>query len=133
MTDFSRKFDATRQYIEGDGVPTYTTLSGTTEEFSADVDLTTHESVHVEVEVTFETTPADDVDVNVYPSDDSTYDGEEISVMSFRVLKKDNDARYLSFDVSGYAHFRLGFVQTVGTDTANKVRAWHKRAKWTDA
>ena len=55
-------------WIEGDAVPTYTTLSGTTEAFSDDIDLETsgYEGAWVIVEVDFEATPVGNVVVKVY-------------------------------------------------------------------
>lgn len=131
MADYSRKFEASRTYVEGDATPTYTVLSGTTEEFSADINLESHQGVHVEVEVKFDSAPINDVWVRVYPSDDGTYDGEEEPCYEYRVERKTSDSRFLSFCVEGYAHFRLGFQQIAGD--SHEVRAWHRRWKATDA
>ncbi len=113
-------------WIEGDGTPTWTTLSGTTEEFSSDVDMDTngYEAAHVQIYTDFQTSPNGDIEVAFYGSlDGSTYD-----TIPFHKITIDNaaDLNDLSFMISGYNHFRLGFVNTNGSDTGNKVRAAHK-------
>ena len=55
----------------GDG---YTTLSGTTESLSSDVDLETngYEGAHVIVEINYDASPTDEVTINFYGSLDGT-------------------------------------------------------------
>ena len=101
----------------------YTTLSGTTEEYSADVDLETngYEGAHVTVEIDYDATPTDEVKIKLYGSlDGSNYDDTPIWEMQG---DKSVDPQQLSFIVKDLAHFRLGFQQTGSTDSHN-VRAY---------
>ena len=123
MATISRSWGADT-YIEG-SAGSWTTLSGTTEEYSSDVDLETggYEGAHIVVEVDFDASPTDDVIVNVYGSlDGSNYD--KVPVSSFR-LDKGTDPTQVSFLVTGLAHFRLGFKQT-GATNSHDVRAHYQ-------
>jgi hypothetical protein len=113
---------ASQSQIEGTG-DGYTTLSGTTEEYSADVDLETngYEGAHVTVEIDYDATPADEVKIKLYGSlDGSNYDDTPIWEMQ---ADKGVDPQQLSFIIKDLAHFRLGFQQTGSTDSHN-VRAY---------
>ena len=113
---------ASQSQIEGSG-DGYTTLSGTTEEYSADVDLETngYEGAHVIVEIDYDGTPTDEVKIKLYGSLDGTnYDDTPVWEMQGN---HDVDPQQLSFIVKDFAHFRLGFQQTGSTDTHN-VRAY---------
>ena len=113
---------ASQSQIEGTG-DGYTTLSGTTEEYSADVDLETngYEGAHVTVEIDYDATPTDEVKIKLYGSlDGSNYDDTPIWEMQ---ADKSVDPQQLSFIVKDLAHFRLGFQQTGSTDSHN-VRAY---------
>jgi len=104
------------------------TLSGTTESFSSDVDLATngYEGAHVIVEIDYDTTPADEVDISVYGSLDGTnYDDTPLWSMQG---DKSVDPQQLSFIIKDVAHFRVGVKQTGGTDSHNVrayVRTWN--------
>ncbi len=113
---------ASQSQIEGTG-DGYTTLSGTTEEYSADIDLETngYEGAHVTVEIDYDATPTDEVKIKLYGSlDGSNYDDTPIWEMQ---ADKGVDPQQLSFIIKDLAHFRLGFQQTGSTDSHN-VRAY---------
>ncbi len=113
---------ASQSQIEGTG-DGYTTLSGTTEEYSSDVDMETngYEGAHVTVEIDYDATPTDEVKIKLYGSlDGSNYDDTPIWEMQ---SDKGVDPQQLSFIIKDLAHFRLGFQQTGSTDSHN-VRAY---------
>lgn len=113
---------ASQSQIEGVS-DAYTTLSGTTEEYSSDVDLETdgYEGAHVTVEIDYDATPTDEVKIKLYGSlDGSNYDDTPIWEMQ---ADKSVDPQQLSFIVKDFAHFRLGFQQTGSTDS-HDVRAY---------
>jgi len=113
---------ASQSQIEGVS-DAYTTLSGTTEEYSSDVDLETngYEGAHVTVEIDYDATPTDEVKIKLYGSlDGSNYDDTPIWEMQG---DKSVDPQQLSFIVKDLAHFRLGFQQTGSTDS-HDVRAY---------
>lgn len=123
MATISKSWSAETQIIgTGDG---WVTLSGTTESLSSDVDLETngYEGAHVIVEVNFDSTPTDDVDVKIYGSLDGTnYDD---TALNSQRIDKDTDPNQVSFVVKDLAHFRLGVVQTGNTDT-HDIRAYYQ-------
>lgn len=113
---------AAQTQIEGTG-DGYTTLSGTTEEYTADVDLETngYEGAHVIVEIDYDASPTDEVKIKLYGSLDGTnYDDTPIWEMQG---DKSVDPQQLSFIIKDLAHFRLGFQQTGSTDS-HDVRAY---------
>lgn len=113
---------ASQSQIEGTG-DGYTTLSGTTEEYSSDVDMDTngYEGAHVTVEIDYDATPTDEVKIKLYGSlDGSNYDDTPIWEMQG---DKSVDPQQLSFIIKDLAHFRLGFQQTGSTNSHN-VRAY---------
>ena len=117
--------------IEGTG-DSYTTLSGTTEDFSADVDLETngYEGAHVIVEIDYNATPTDEVKIKLYGSLDGTnYDDTPIWEMQG---DKSQDPQQLSFIVKDLAHFKLGFQQSGSTDS-HDVRAYVQCWNYTSA
>jgi hypothetical protein len=113
---------ASQSQFEGTG-DGYTTLSGTTEEYSSDVDMETngYEGAHVTVEIDYDATPTDEVKIKLYGSlDGSNYDDTPIWEMQ---ADKGVDPQQLSFIIKDLAHFRLGFQQTGSTNSHN-VRAY---------
>lgn len=113
---------AAQTQIEGTG-DGYTILSGTTEEYSADVDLETngYEGAHVIVEINYDASPADEVNIKLYGSLDGTnYDDTPIWEIQG---DKSIDPQQLSFIIKDLAHFRLGFQQT-GSTNSHDVRAY---------
>ena len=123
MSTISKNWAAQAQ-IEGSG-DGYTTLSGTTEEFSADIDLETngYEGAHIIVEIDYDSDPTDEVKIALYGSLDGTnYDDTPIWSMQG---DKSVDPQQLSFIIKDLAHFRLGFQQTGATDSHN-VRAYQQ-------
>ena len=123
MSTISKNWAAQAQ-IEGSG-DGYTTLSGTTEEFSADIDLETngYEGAHIIVEIDYDSDPTDEVKIKLYGSlDGINYDDTPIWEMQG---DKSVDPQQLSFIIKDLAHFRLGFQQTGATDSHN-VRAYQQ-------
>jgi hypothetical protein len=113
---------AAQSQIEGTG-DGYTTLSGTTEEYSTDVDLETngYEGAHVIVEINYDASPTDEVKIKLYGSLDGTnYDDSPIWEIQ---ADKSIDPQQLSFIIKDLAHFRLGFQQT-GSTNSHDVRAY---------
>lgn len=121
MATIKRSFASQSQIIgSGDG---YTTLSGTTESFSSDVDLETngYSGSHIIVEMDYDATPTDEVEISVYGSLDGTnYDDTPIFAQQG---DHDTDPQQLSFVVMDLLHFRIGSKQTGSTDSHN-VRAY---------
>ena len=113
---------AAQSQIEGTG-DGYTTLSGTTEEYSTDVDFETngYEGAHVIVEINYDASPTDEVKIKLYGSLDGTnYDDTPIWEIQG---DKSVDPQQLSFIIKDLAHFRLGFQQT-GSTNSHDVRAY---------
>jgi hypothetical protein len=131
MPIISKRWEA-QVWIEGSGTPAWTTLSGTTEEYSAAVDLETngYEGAHVTVEVDFDASPTDHVKVKVYGSLDGT-NWDDTPMYEF-TIDKGTDPNQVSFPVRDVAHFRLGFQQTGSTDSHN-VRAAYQPWRWQSA
>ncbi|MEK7996527.1 MAG: hypothetical protein AAB403_22225 [Planctomycetota bacterium] len=104
----------------GDG---YTTLSGTTESYSSDVDMETngYEGAHVTIEINYDASPTDEVKIKLYGSlDGSNYDDTPAWEMQ---ADKSVDPQQLSFIVKDLAHFRIG-VQQTGSTNSHDVRAY---------
>ena len=130
MATISKSWAAAAQ-IEGSG-DGYTTLSGTTEAYSDNVDLETdgYEGAHVIVEVDADATPTDDVKVKIYGSlDGSNYDDTPMAQVTIDTAI---DPNQISLIVRDVAHFRLGFQQTGSTDS-HDVRAYVQRWRWASA
>lgn len=130
MATISKSWSA-QTWIEG-GAASWTTLSGTTEEFSGAVDLETlgYEGAHVMVEVDFDASPTDDVDVRVYGSLDGT-NWDDTPMLTFRI-DKGTDPNQVSFIVRDLAQFRISFKQTGSTDS-HDVRASYQAWRWSSA
>jgi len=116
---------ATQIIGTGDG---YVTLSSTTESFSSNVDMVTngYEGAHVIVEMDYDATPTDEVEISIYGSLDGTnYDDTPLWSMQG---DKSVDPQQLSCIVRDVAHFRIGVKQTGSTDSHNVrayVRTWN--------
>ncbi len=110
----------------------WVTLSGTTEAFSSGVDLETngYEGAHVIVEVDFDESPTDDVEVALYASLDGT-NWDDTALTKLRVSRA-TDPNQISLVVRDVAHFRLGAKQTGSTDSHN-VRAYCEAWNWSSA
>jgi hypothetical protein len=121
MATISKNWVSQSQIIgTGDG---WVTLSGITENFSCDVDLETsgYEGAHVTVEIDYDASPTDEVEISLYGSlDGSNYDDTPIWTMQG---DHDTDPQQLSFIVKDLAHFRIGVKQNGSTDSHN-VRAY---------
>jgi len=126
MATNKKNWTSTSQVIgTGDG---YIALSGTTESFSSDVDLETngYEGAHVIVEIDYDATPTDEVEISFYGSLDG-FNYDDTPLWNVRG-DKSVDPQQLSFIIKDVAHFRVGVKQTGGTDSHNVrayVRSWN--------
>ena len=122
MGTFNHNWASPVQIIStGDG---WITLSAATEQYSSAVDFETSGELgaHVIVEVDFDSTPTDHVDVKLY----SSLDGTNWDDSSFRTrrIDKATDPHQVVVPIEGrYAFVRLGVVQSGTTDSHN-VRAY---------
>lgn len=127
MATLAKSWSAVTQ-IEGTG-DGYTTLSGTTEEYSASVDLVTsgYDGSHVMVNIDYDDSQEDDeVKVKVYGSLDGTNwdDTPLYQIQGDRTI----GLQQISFIVRDLAYFRLGFQQTGASDSHDVqayVRNWN--------
>ena len=121
MATISKNWASAVQIIgSGDG---FLTLSGTTESFSSDVDLESngYEGAHLIVEINYDASPSDEVEINLYGSlDGSNYDDTPLWTIQG---DSGTDPQQLSFIVKDLAHFRIGVKQTGSTDS-HDVRAY---------
>ena len=118
-------------WIEGDGTPTWTTLSGTTEEYSSTVDLATngYDLIALWPEVDFDLNPTDDVEFKVYSSMDGGTTWTNIPGYSFTIKNTLDPSRIAVEILNPAPHIRVGFVQTGSTNT-HDVRCSYKAARW---
>jgi type II secretory pathway pseudopilin PulG len=94
-----------------------------TEQFSGAVDLLPGELAVVQVKADFPTTPADNLVVRVYTTQDAateTWDNQTAAAMT---LTNTKDPAVRSFPVSGCKRFKIGVVRDGTTDTIT-VDAW---------
>lgn len=127
MATISRNFGSQTQVI-GTGND-FITLSGTTESFSSDINLETngYEGAQVIIEMDYDATPTDEVNINIYGSLDGTnYDDTPIFSQQG---DHDTDPQQLSFIIKDLLHFRIGVVQSGTTDSHN-VRAYIQTWNW---
>lgn len=107
----------------------YITLSGVTEQYSSDIDLETggYDGAHVIVEVNFDSTPTDYVDVALYGSlDGINYDDTSLWGQRIDKLTSPNQ---ISFVVRDLAHARVGVKQT-GNVNSHDVRIYVQKWKY---
>jgi len=121
MATIKRNYSAQTQIIgTSDG---YITLSGITELFSSDVDLETDGYVgsHVIVEIDYDATPTDEVEIAIYGSLDGT-NFDDTPIFS---QQGDHDVpiQQLSFIIQDLLHFQVGVKQT-GSTNSHDVRAY---------
>lgn len=120
-------------YIEATS-STFTTLSGTTEEFSSTVDLGTngYDLIYLWPEIDFDVTPTDDVTINVYSSHDGGTNWDDIPIYSITV-DSGTDPSLLAIKIQNPPPtIRVGFVQT-GTTDSHDVRCSYKASRWDNA
>ncbi len=121
MVTISKNWSSAVQIIgSGDG---YVTLSGTTETFSSDVDLESngYEGAHLVVEINYDASPTDEVEISLYGSlDGSNYDDTPLWTIQG---DSGTNPQQLSFIVKDLAHLRIGVKQTGSTDS-HDVRAY---------
>lgn len=129
MATISKSWAAEAQ-VEGaaDG---YTTLSGTTEEYSTSVDLETdgHEGATLELGIDFDATPTDNVEIRIYASKDGSYVAADLPFIGPIEIDNGVDTLSLHLIVRDLPHFRIGFKQTGAIDS-HDVRAYHRRWRW---
>ena len=127
MAIISKNWAAQQQIIGSSD--NWVTLSGTTETFSDNVDLVTagYEGVHMIVEVDYDASPTDQVEVRLYGS----LDGSNHDNTPFWSVQLDNslDNQQIGFLVQDMAHFRISVKQTGSTDSHN-VRSYIKAWNW---
>ena len=100
---------------------------GGTELFSDAVTLKSDETAHVQVKGDFPVTPADNLEIRVYTTQDATSEVWDTTSFSDVVtLVNTTDPGYISVTVTGCYKFRLGFVRTGTTDTIT-VNAYEMR------
>ena len=107
----------------------YIILSGVTEQYSSDIDLETdgYDGAHVVIEVNFDSTPTDYVDVALYASLDGTnYD--DTSMWGQRIDKL-TSPNQISFIIRDLAHARVGVKQT-GNVNSHDVRMYVQKWKY---
>ncbi|MCP3940281.1 MAG: hypothetical protein GY710_02205 [Desulfobacteraceae bacterium] len=124
----AKKVWAGESQIIGTG-DAYSTFSGTTEILSSDIDLETngYEGAQVTVEVNFDATPTDDVDVGYYPGRDAT-DYDDTKQGTFR-LAKETDPNQKTFIITDFKHAKIGAEQTGATDS-HDIRAYLDMWRW---
>lgn len=129
LNEYTRKDWGDAVQIEGtdDG---YTTLSGTTEAYSDNVNMADqgYEACQVTVEIDYDTAPTDEVSIKLYGS----LDGVIYDNMPMWTVQGDKsvDPTRMSFVIEDLAHFRLGFVQAGSTDSHN-IRAYYRPWRYT--
>jgi len=111
------------------GATAWIELTGTDEEFSSVINLVDggYEAAHVKVDVDFDdATPVANVEIAFY----SSLDGSGFDTIPFSKVTLDNgiDPSDLSWDISGYAYFKIGYKQTAA-DTDNGVRTSYRNWK----
>lgn len=122
-TTHKRTYTA-QAWIEG-GASSWTTLTGTTEEFTDAIDNTTngYDSLYLWPEVDFDVGPTDDVECNLYSSPDGT-NWDDTPFASQRI-DKDTDPNQLVMIVRDPPPYvRAGMVQTGATDSHNVRLSW---------
>jgi len=108
-----------------------TTLSNTTEEFSSDVDLETdgYEGSHVIVDVTWDASGTENVQVGFYGSLDGTnYDDEPFFAQELGV-SAGNTVQY-SFIIKDVLHFRVGFKHVDSESNEATITAKEQSWRW---
>lgn len=128
MTTISRNFSSETT------IENATTLSDTTEELSDDVDLETsgYEGAHVIVDVTWDGSGTEDLDVNFYGSLDGTnYDDEPFFSQKLAV-SAGNTVQY-SFVIADLLHFRVGFQHDASESHEATITAKYQAWNWTSA
>jgi len=118
-------------WIEGDGTPTFTTLSGVTEEYSSTVDLETngYDLLVLWPEVDFDPLPTDSVEFRVYSSPDAGVSWTNIPAYSIPIDNATDPSQLEIEIVNPPPHIRVGFVQTGSTDS-HDVRCSYKASRW---
>jgi len=113
---------------------TWTTLSGTTEVYSSDIDLATngYDIIDIWPEVNFDATPTDDVDVKLHSSNDSGTTWDDTPFYTMRIDKGTDPNQILIHLKDPPSYIRAGMVQTGSTDSHDVKMSW-SAARWTSA
>jgi len=98
---------------------TFVTLSGTTEQLSAGIDMASGQwkGAHVIADIDFDAGPTDNVVVNIYGSLDGT-NWDDTAAYSI-TIDKGTDPNQISVNIANLAYFRIGLVQDGSTDSHN--------------
>jgi len=124
MATISRNFSSESTIENG------TTLSGTTEEKSSDVDLETNGYVgaHVIVDVTWDGSGSENLRVNFYGSLDGTNYDDEAFFSQELAVSAGNTVQY-SFIITDVLHFQVGFEHVASESNEAtitcKYQAWN--------
>lgn len=117
-------------WIEGDGTPTWTTLSGTTEEFTSAIDNTNngYDMLILFPEVDFDATPTDDVEFAVYGSPDGT-DYDDLPLHKITIKNTTDPCQLAVTIMDPPPYIKASFTQTGATDSHN-VRCSYVGSRW---
>lgn len=130
MANAGRDYDAEVQIIGTKGG--YVTLSGTTLSYSSVVDMDLKGGAEVAIEVNFDSTPTDHVDVYFFPARDGTAppnDPDDTGKFLARI-DKGTDPNQMTFDIPwANRYWRIGVKQTGSTDS-HDVRAYVRTFVW---
>ena len=122
MANLTRSYDSEVQNIGTGGG--YVTLSSTTFTYSSVVDMNGKMGAAVTVEVNFDATPTDDVDVYVFPCRDSIPTYPDTTGKFLTRLSRATDPNQMTVNIPLESRYwRLGVRQTGSTDS-HDVRAY---------
>lgn len=126
-----KKVWTAQTWIVGDATPTWVTLSGVIESYSAAIDLATngYSQIVFWPEVDFDATPTDDVEFKIYTSADGGTTFTNIALSPLTISKNLDPSNLEVVIENPPPTLRVGFVQTGSTDSHN-VRCSYKAANW---
>ncbi len=103
------------------GASSWVTLSGTTEVYSAIINLLTdgYEFIEFFPEVDFDSTPTDDVELNIYGDRDGDDANPDDTTVNSMVIDKDTDPHQISAKLPFRSYYKFGMKQTGSTDSHN--------------
>ena len=131
MAAAGRDFDAESQIIGA--ADAWVTLSGTTYSYGSVVDMDLKAVAEVAVEVNFDSTPTDFVDVYLFPCRDATPTNPDDVGKFLARMDKAVDPCQRTFQIQcDHRYWRIGVVQSGSTDS-HDVRAYSRTYVWTVA
>jgi len=104
----------------------YSTLSGTTEEYSSIVNMDTsgNTGAIVYVEVNYDSTPTDQVTISLYRHRTNSTDTRDTTAVWAMQGDKSVDPQRISFTVTDCHYFSVGVKQSGSTDTHDVRTYW---------